>query len=130
MVLALTIAMGLLAVFLTSLWGRGLVEWISTIKARALGAFVGSLVMVLWRPGHDTKRRLAVRLFVGFIIGFVSAPALLYWLEWAETIDSLLFAGTVCGSVGVMLVQVMHTRWFARMLRQRAAKFIAEDAQE
>jgi hypothetical protein len=122
MVLTLTIMTGLLAVWLTSRWGTGLGEWLTVAKARVIGSAVGSLIMVLYRPGHDTRKHLAVRVAIGFVVGFITAPVILYWIEMPETMDSMLFAGTVGGSLGVIIIQTLHSRWFQTYLRGRLNK--------
>lgn len=97
-------------------------EWLTTLKARLIGSAIGSLIMIIYRPGHDTPYRLMVRMITGFVVGFVTAPVILYWLEWVETVDTMLFSATVGGSMGVIVVQALHSRWFRNYLRMRAEK--------
>jgi len=78
--------------------------------------------MVLYRPGHDTHKRLVMRLAIGFVVGFITAPVILYWTEMPETMDSMLFAGTVGGSLGVIIIQTLHSRWFQTYVRGRRDK--------
>jgi uncharacterized membrane protein YedE/YeeE len=83
---------------------------------------MGSLLMILYRPGNDGKKRLLVRFVIGVIVGAVSAPALLYWMSWPETPDLMLFAATVGGSLGVIIVQVLNSQAVLEAIKRRMTK--------
>lgn len=122
MIITITAILACAVCLLGAARGYRALEWLTAFKARVLGAAMGSLLMILYRPGNDGKKRLLVRFVIGVIVGAVSAPALLYWMSWPETPDLMLFAATVGGSLGVIIVQVLNSQAVLEAIKRRMTK--------
>ena len=83
---------------------------------KVAGGAIGSSIAVVFKTGGDSWLKLAQRFAIGTVIGFVSAPAIIDYMEWTHTPDYWLASATIGGVVGYLALQLLFNTDFKAML--------------
>ena len=104
---------------------RTMVEGSLTFAMKLGGAVVGSTIAIVFRPLPDQidKKerwwRIFNRFWIGIVIGFIFSPLLLDTLSLMKSPDYWLASSTFCGSMGVLILQILYSDAAADALKKR-----------
>lgn len=96
------------------------------LAAGALAAFAGAGVAAWFRRSV----RWLLQLVSGALVGSVSGPMLIYWMEWPDDRAFTLFAGSLTGMLGFSIMELILSPDTWRSLKAALLTRIAGKAEQ
>jgi len=93
----------------------------ATIILKILGASLGSSIAVVFKPAGDSWFRLFQRFIIGLIIGFISSPVIMDWLEWEVRADYWIASAALGGLCGYLILQLLFSDATIEIIRKKVS---------